>query len=276
MALYLTPILQDSSSYPILSVLQDVGPPWSCCTGGLALEATTTGEWKKAHALHTYPQTDEIPRYLLLAASTTMGAVGTWCMHFIGNRAIVMDKGQPNVQIQYSPGFTAGSFFVPIVVVGFAFYIFNVSDRVSILGTLVGGFLTGLAICGMHYMGQGGIANYVPSYSWHYVLGSAIVAVAAATAALGVFFYLKSTWTNSWWKRAFCACMLACAVSGMHWIATVGTQYRLKPGRGDMKPGLSREATVIVVIFLVSKPCGGFPLIGYTDDPSRLAVACPS
>lgn len=190
-------------------------------------------------------------RYLLLAAACTMGAVAIWSMHFIGNRAIVMANGKPDDQIQYSPGFTAGSFFLPVCVVGIAFYFFSVSEKVSILGTMVGGLLVGLAVCGMHYMGQKGIANYTPSYSWRHVFGSAIIAVAADTVALGVFFYLRSTWTNSWWKRMSCASLLAVSVSGMHWVATVGTAYRMRADMMQNTSGLSREATVVVVICLV-------------------------
>ena len=180
-----------------------------------------------------------------------MGAVAIWSMHYIGNRAIIMGRGERNIQIKYSPGFTAGSFFLPVCVVGIAFYLFSVSEKVSILGTLIGGLLVGSAVCGMHYMGQKGIANYTPFYSWRRVLGSAIIAVAANTTALGVFFYFKSTWTNSWWKRMFCASLLAVSVSGMHWVATVGTSYRMRTSMMEREVGLSREATVIVVICLV-------------------------
>ena len=191
-------------------------------------------------------------RYLLLGAATSMGAVAIWSMHFIGNRAINMANGQEAFQIAYSPAFTAGSFFLPICVVAFAFYLFTVSENVSIWGTLLGGLTTGLAVCGMHYMGQGGIANYAPEYDWRYIVGSAITAVIASTLALGVFFYFKSTWTNTWWKRMSCACLLALAVSGMHWIATVGTGYRFKSMLAADESGLSREATVIVTLCLVS------------------------
>lgn len=180
-----------------------------------------------------------------------MGAVAIWSMHYIGNRAVVMAHGEPYLQIQYSPGFTAGSFFLPVCVVGIAFYFFSVSENVSILGTLVGGLLVGSAVCGMHYMGQKGIANYTPSYSWARVLGSAIIAVAANTVALGIFFYFKSTWTNSWWKRLSCASLLAVSVSGMHWVATVGTVYRMRANVMGTTSGLSKEATVVVVIGLV-------------------------
>ena len=180
-----------------------------------------------------------------------MGAVAIWSMHFIGNRAILMAKGEPYLQIRYNPGFTAGSFFLPVCVVAIAFYLFSVSEHVSILGTVVGGLLVGSAVCGMHYMGQKGIANYTPIYAWRRVLGSAIIAVVANTIALGVFFYFRSAWTNSWWKRLSCASLLAVSVSGMHWVATVGTAYRMRQDIMEKTSGLSREATVVVVICLV-------------------------
>ena len=75
-----------------------------------------------------------------------MGSVAIWSMHYIGNQAVIMDvKG---LHITYSPGFTAGSFFLPICGVGIAFYFFSISEHVSIIGTLLGGFIVGSAICG--------------------------------------------------------------------------------------------------------------------------------
>ena len=181
-----------------------------------------------------------------------------------------MAKGESNLQIHYSPGFTAGSFFLPVCVVGIAFYFFSISENVSILGTMGGGLLVGSAVCGMHYMGQKGIANYTPSYSWRRVLGSAIIAVAANTVALGVFFHFKSTWTNSWWKRMSCASLLAVSVSGMHWVATVGTAYRKRTDLMEQRDGLSREATVVVVICLVGALWTCSCLIGLANEPQSI------
>jgi NO-binding membrane sensor protein with MHYT domain len=180
-----------------------------------------------------------------------MGAVGIWSMHFIGNRAITMEEGQPEFQIGYSPAYTAGSFFLPILAVAGAFYIVDISQEMTIGWTTAGGMLCGLAICGMHYMGQGGISNYKAIYNWKYVVGSAIIAVVAATLALGIFFWMKSKWTNRWWKRMTSALLLAASVSGMHWVATVGTSYRLKSSVNVMAAGMSRETTIVVVICLV-------------------------
>ncbi|KAI4085759.1 MAG: hypothetical protein LQ344_008155 [Seirophora lacunosa] len=192
--------------------------------------------------------------YLLLGAAASMGAVAIWSMHFIGNRALIMAQGERHLQIQYNAGFTAGSFFLPICVLGIAFYLLGFSEKVNITQVIVVGFLTGAAVCGMHYFGQGGISNYLASYDWQYVLGSAFIAITAATLALGVFFYLNATWTDNWMKRALCAAVLAVSVSGMHWVATVGTTYRLKEGRRKAN-GLTRQATVVVVLCLAMGCC---------------------
>ena len=157
-----------------------------------------------------------------------MGGIAIWCMHYIGNRAIVLDDGQTVLQIAYNPGFTALSFFVPILVLLAAFIALGSDDRVSIFRVSMGASLAGSAICGMHYLGQAGISNYTSVYDVKNVVGSAVIAIAASIVALSVFFVPRVTWTNSWWKRALCAIILAGAVSGMHWLASVGTQYRLK------------------------------------------------
>ena len=173
-------------------------------------------------------------------------------MHFVGNRAIEMADGQPEFQISYNPAFTAASFFLPIGVVGLAFFFFSTAEKVGVFATLLGGLLTGAAVCGMHFMGQLGISNYQPIYVRAYVVGSAIIAVAASTVALSIFFYLRTTWTDSWFKRMACAFLLATSISGMHWVATVGTTYRLKAGMARFENRLSRQVTVVVVLCLVS------------------------
>lgn len=191
-------------------------------------------------------------RYLLVGAAVSMGAVSIWSTHCIANLAIVMGNGDHNLQIQYNAAYAAGSFFLPVLVVSIAFYLLGLSEEVKITRILFVGLLTGAAVCGMHYLGQGGITNYLVSYHWQYIVGAAFVAVTAATVALGVFFYLKATWTNNWMKRGLCASALAASVSGMHWVATIGTIYRYRKGYSKGN-GLTRKATVVVVLCLVGR-----------------------
>lgn len=143
------------------------------------------------------------------------------------------------------------SFLVPIGVLLAAFVAIGGNTRVSWWRIASGGVLCGAAVCGMHYLGNASIENYRCVYEMGNVIGAAIISVVASTVALAMFFVFRSIWANSWWKRLLSAIVLAGAVSGMHWVAAVGTKYRLvKIHNGTMGP--SRDATVIVVICLVS------------------------
>lgn len=181
-----------------------------------------------------------------------MGGIGIWAMHFVGNRAIVLDHANHQRQILYNQGFTAASFFLPIVVLIFAFYLLGTPAKARQLHVALAGILTGAAVCGMHYMGQLGIANYNCSYSPGNVVGAAIISVAASLISLSLFFRMRDKWSDLWWKRTLCAGVLALAVSGMHWTAAAGTMYHW---RGDLAVhGESRTQTSVAASCLVS--CG--------------------
>ena len=181
-----------------------------------------------------------------------MGGVAIWSMHYIGNRAIRIADGEAQLQITYSSGFTALSFFLPILVLIAAFVAMGSNGKVSWWRVVVGGTLAGAAICGMHYLGNASINNYTLVYETRNVVGSALIAVAASIIALSAFFVFRGTWTDSWWKRGMSAVVLAGAVSGMHWCASMGTDYRLIT-LADTNDQLSRNGTVIVVVCLVSR-----------------------
>ncbi len=190
-----------------------------------------------------------------------MGGIGIWAMHFVGNRAIVLDSGNPQRQILYNRGFTALSFFVPILVLPFAFYLLGPPAGARPIHLVIAGFLTGAAICGMHYVGQLGIENYHCSYRAVNVVGAVSIAVIASFIALGVFFRLRDTWTDSWWKRVVCGVILALAVSGMHWTAATGTQYQWKDDlavHGSTRSQTSVIAASLVSCYLLAKDCNSY------------------
>ena len=188
-----------------------------------------------------------------------MGGIGIWCMHYVANRAIVLlDATGADGQISYNPGYTTLSFFVPIAVLLAAFSLLGTNETISKTRIGFGGALAGLAICGMHYLGQAGISNYDSVYDVPHVVGAAIIAVLASITALAVFFALRAAWTNSWWKRATCAIALAGAVSGMHWTAALGTQYRFRARAIGFHQNLTARQTVtMVIIFVCPNPRSG-------------------
>ncbi|KAJ8132467.1 hypothetical protein O1611_g1162 [Lasiodiplodia mahajangana] len=181
----------------------------------------------------------------LVGAAITMGGIA---VHFIGNRAIVLAQNQPELQIAYSSGYTAFSFLLIITVLITAFIAAGANNDVSIWRICVGGTLAGGAMCGMHYVGNASIANYTCEYTLANVFGSVIIAVVASNAALLIFFRWRASWTDSWWRRGLSAVILSLAVSGMHWCASTGTNYRLMALTD--KNQFSRNTIVMVFILL--------------------------
>lgn len=189
-----------------------------------------------------------------LAIAVSFGLVAIWCMHFVGNRAIVLGDGQKELQLYYNPGFTTLSVFLPIVFLflGFTTVEFRQPGQRFFWPSLVfAGIIAGLAITGMHYVGNFGINNYNLENPPQFVVGAGLIAVSACCVALALFFYFKGRWINSFPRRMACACLLAGAVSGMHWTASVGTKYKLGKIHNDLS-GMSRDTNLIVAIVLVS------------------------
>lgn len=193
-----------------------------------------------------------------------MGGIAIWCMHYIGNSAIDIADGEYQLQITYSSGFTGLSFCLPIIVLVAAFVAIGTNDKVSWWRVAVGGTLAGVAICGMHYLGNKSINNYVLIYKTSNVVGAALIAVAASNISLSAFFVFRGAWTHTWWKRGISAVVLASAVSGMHWCASTGTTYKLVALAGTNNQ-LSRRGTVIIVTCLVSCYHQRVPFRGFSS-----------
>ena len=166
-----------------------------------------------------------------------------------------MADGSEDLQILYSPGYTVGSLLLAIGVVGLAFFVFSSTGSVTPIQIVGGGIICGSAICGMHYLGQAGMTNYWNVWDWRFILGSAIIAVVAATIALGTFFWQKAVWTNRLWKRLLCALGLAGAVSLMHWVAILGDSYAWQGELGSSS-GWSKTDAVWVCGALAISCCG--------------------
>jgi NO-binding membrane sensor protein with MHYT domain len=195
-----------------------------------------------------------LTRYRLhqLGISVSLGLVGIWCMHYIGNRAIILGDGSLELQLSYNAGYTTLSVLLPIVILflGLTLGEFLVTNHKTVWSFLiVGGVVVGLSITGMHYIGNLGISNYKLTNSPGYIAGAAAIAVGVSIAALSLFFYLKAKWIHSWPKRLAIAVLLACTVSGMHWLATVGTTYVLIELKSDEG---TRDVNLIVATVCVS------------------------
>ena len=104
------------------------------------------------------------------------------------------------------------------------------TQRVTVPGTILGGLLTGSAVCGMHYLGQGGIANY----SLFLLGGSYVFRLCPHSGdrehpgAVNIFLLQIRMDQYLAEERGVLPHYCRLAFSGMHWCATRGTHYRLK------------------------------------------------
>lgn len=173
-------------------------------------------------------------------------------MHFIGNRSIILADGASELQMVFSPGYSFLSCLLPVIGLSFAFYIAECRISNALLHgvfVIICGVIAGVSIVAMHYVGNLGTKNYKLIYPRRYIVASSIIAIGDSMVALALFFYFQQKWINIFWKRFACATLLAVAVCGMHYTASVGCTYELKALGGK---GTSRNTAVIVAAVLVS------------------------
>lgn len=183
-----------------------------------------------------------------VACATSFGLVGIWCMHFTGNRAIILGEGDPEYQLVYNSGYTVLSVFLPIIGLTIAFSAAELPAKQQILhwtALVLTGTFAGLSIVGMHYLGNFGVTNYKLNYSPRYLAASIVIAIGDCLTVLALFYNLREKWISSWWKRVLCALALAGGVSAMHFTASTSCRYEFLHSN-SVSEIRSRDTQVIV------------------------------
>ncbi|KAK1054583.1 hypothetical protein LTS16_000227 [Friedmanniomyces endolithicus] len=197
-----------------------------------------------------------------LGCATAMGLVGIWCMHFIGNRAIVLANGDSRMQLVYNSGYTTLSVFLPIIGLTLAFSAAEYPSKSKILhwcALICTGTFAGLSVVGMHYIGNFGISNYTLQYVPRFLAASIVIAVGDCLLVLILFYTLRERWISSWWKRLLCAALLAGGVSAMHFTASTKCQYYLRGYNGS---GAIRARNTQVAVAGALSGLAGVTVIG--------------
>lgn len=142
-----------------------------------------------------------------VAAGLALGGIGVWSMHFIGMVALQLDVGS-----SYAVAETVASLVAAVVASSLAlgFVARNPGQRGRLL---VAGFLLGMGVVVMHYLGMHGmrIGGFI-RWDMGLVALSALIAVAAATAALWLAFH-----TRGHVLRVAAALVMGIAVCAMHY-----------------------------------------------------------
>lgn len=82
--------------------------------------------------------------FLLCGAALSMGSVGIWSMHFIGNNALKLSYNDATYQLVYTPGFTFTSLIVAIVCMFLSFGFVCSTDEVQTIRILLSGVIAGV------------------------------------------------------------------------------------------------------------------------------------
>ncbi len=151
----------------------------------------------------------------IVTVGVALGGIGVWSMHFIGMLALDMDVGS-----SYSMVETFASLLVVIVATSWTVS-FAARSPDNLLRLALAGFLLGMSVVVMHYLGMFGlkINGYI---RWDYgvVLLSALIAVVAATAALWLAF--NSPTLN---RRVAASLAMGVAVCAMHYTGMFAAEF---------------------------------------------------
>lgn len=140
------------------------------------------------------------------AAGLALGGIGVWSMHFIGMVALRLDVGS-----SYAIDETVASLAAAVLGSSLALGFVARAPR-QLPRLLLAGFLLGMGVVAMHYLGMHGmrIAGFI-RWDLGLVALSAAIAVAAATAALWLAFN-----TRGYALRGAAAAVMGVAVCAMH------------------------------------------------------------
>ncbi|GAB3656061.1 MHYT domain-containing protein [Ramlibacter alkalitolerans] len=197
-----------------------------------------------------------------IAAGLALGGIGVWAMHFIGMLALKL-----GVASSYAMGETLISLVAAVVATALALgFVARAPER---LGRLLGaGFLLGMGVVVMHYLGMWGmkISGYI-RWDVGVIALSAVIAVLAATAALWLAFN-----TGGVGMRVLAALIMGVAVCAMHYTGMTAAEFicTSDPGIAPDGFGYVGATSLPFVVGLVAVVVAGLIAAYHTWQDSAL------
>ena len=197
----------------------------------------------------------------IIGGATAMGG-GIWSMHFIGMLAYSMQ-----MPVRYHLDLTAYSLLIAILGSGAGLYLVARERKINSLTLMIGGFIMGLAIASMHYIGMDAMdmAAEIHYDPW-LVAGSSVIAIAASTAALYIAFYLRESQQDALrWLRSVASVVMGLAVSGMHYMGMAAASFIPTSTIIHSVDGVD-TTTLVAAITIIAILIQGFALIALVLD----------
>lgn len=206
---------------------------------------------------------NEISAINLLVASTALGGMGVWAMHFTGMLALNLGMGSA-----YSVLETVLSLVASMGATAVAFTYVS-KDASSGVRVLLGGVFLGLGITVMHYLGMSGMRfpGYI-EWSWLFIVLSVIIAIIAASVALWLAFRTKSLvlrWTASG--------IMGVAVCSMHYTGMAAAEFvctALPVDRFAIPKGFMIVSAIDLPMLTAGVSIGILVLIAYEQALQRI------
>jgi diguanylate cyclase len=184
-------------------------------------------------------------RIWLAGGAVSMGC-GIWSMHFIGMLAFSLP-----IPLSYNISTTLVSLGIAILLSGFALAIAS-RPRISLRRLAAGAVVLGLGICAMHYSGMSAIEiTPMITYEPTLLVASGVIAIAAAFAALWLFFRLRKG--RSWPMRIArfgAAIAMGLAITGMHYTGMAASRFAA--GAYCTSPGSPNNNWLAITIAVIA------------------------
>jgi NO-binding membrane sensor protein with MHYT domain len=178
----------------------------------------------------------------LLVGGVAIGAIGIWATDFAGLLGFTI-QGET---IRYNVPVTLASLLVAVAV-GAAGMLAVGLGRAGSGTLLIGGLAAGVGLAVMHYLGMA--AMRMPAqvaYTPGPMIGSVVIAIAAATGVLWAATRVRGTWPT-----LVVAFATALVVSAMHYTAMAGVRLYQAAGTAGTPPGGSVTAQALLIPLII-------------------------
>lgn len=190
--------------------------------------------------------TDRSKHRWLIAGGSVLG-LGIWSMHFVA----MLGHGTLK-DATYS--FPLVFLSVIIAMTGCILGFYLVARQMSRESFVLGGFLMGSAIAGMHYVGIAALQGMTLQYHAGYVLLSILIAIVASWTALYIGFFSRYAKQQMLVQtQVFFALIMGIAISGMYHVGMLGLEFQMIPSFTSdqvIEPAMLLTLVSIVTLFL--------------------------
>lgn len=172
-----------------------------------------------------YSNQNALGQKALLVISGMIFGFAIWLMHFVGMLACHLPEGY-----SFAIGLTFFSYIIAMLASIFAVWL-TTRSTLPLARLVLGSFLMGMGISGMHYTGMMGliVPGYILQYNLLLVIFSVLIAICGSGLAFWLMFKYKQSATNKFLFKLSAAAMIALSIVGMHYTGMAAASFHALP-----------------------------------------------